>query len=636
MAPKVLLISPPWQDPKDACLALATLKPLLEAGGIATDLLHGSTIFPYTTGHPEFLNFFSAFLFAPHLYPEIDRRELLDAVVNEYIDYNNASGILYPSESVTYAQLGGDALALRAGVLTDIERAGVAVERCTAVAADPVYDVVGFSVTFESQMPAALAVARRLKALRPDVKVIVGGAACFEEQGLGLAVSFPLLDAVCHCEGERTIVPLVRALREGTPLAEVPGIAYLDAEGALRHTPSPPLLVDMDTLPIPEFEAFLEQYAASPWASREAPTLYFETSRGCWWGQKHLCTFCGLNAEGVAYRRKTPDRAYREIATLHERYPGVTLQATDNILDMSYIDEVMPRLAELARTTGRPPRIFYEVKSNLRRDQLQKLADAGVTDLQPGIEAFSDEVLALMDKGATAAMQVRLLKWATEADISCFYNIIVRNPGEKAEWYTETTAMLPYIEHLPPPVGVVAMMLERFSPYFTHPERYGLARVRPKDYYRTLYPDPAVDLSRIAYVFDFDHEGLKDASLIEAQRAFLKRLVAWRASYEPHRVWFGAAADTITFVDERRGARRRRAFSGVAIALYRFLDPGRPQRAIDRQFAELDLDVVGCLLDTWSALRLVYRDRKGRSLAVICERRAAPPAAPAYVSATSR
>ncbi len=35
----------------------------------------------------------------------------------------------------------------------------------------------------------------------------------------------------------------------------------------------------------------------------------YETSRGCWWGQKKHCTFCGLNPLGMNYRAKSPERA---------------------------------------------------------------------------------------------------------------------------------------------------------------------------------------------------------------------------------------------------------------------------------------------------------------------------------------
>src|SRR5262249_3639259 len=156
-----------------------------------------------------------------------------------------------------------------------------------------------------------------------------------------------------------------------------------------------------------------------------------------------------------------------EIKHLYETYPTVDyLQSTDNILDMSYLGTVFPRLAKMTRDPSRPLRFFYEVKPNLKPEQVEAMAAAGVTIVQPGIESFSDEVLKLLRKGCTALGQVQFLKWAYQSDIKAVFNIILRNPGDKVEWYREMMDLLPFVTHLPPPVGIVTMHLERFSPYF--------------------------------------------------------------------------------------------------------------------------------------------------------------------------
>ena len=42
---------------------------------------------------------------------------------------------------------------------------------------------------------------------------------------------------------------------------------------------------------------------------------FFETSRGCWWGERMHCTFCGLNGATMSYRSKSPRRAVDELMT---------------------------------------------------------------------------------------------------------------------------------------------------------------------------------------------------------------------------------------------------------------------------------------------------------------------------------
>jgi hypothetical protein len=106
----------------------------------------------------------------------------------------------------------------------------------------------------------------------------------------------------------------------------------------------------------------------------------------------------------MAFRRKSTERALREIDHLRAKHPQSELAATDNILDVAYFTEFVPRLAE-RRNAG----VFYEVKANLRRDQLQALARAGIREIQPGIESLSDQVLRIMRKGVQALQNVQLL-----------------------------------------------------------------------------------------------------------------------------------------------------------------------------------------------------------------------------------
>lgn len=610
---KLLLISPPCRAPTHSSLAAGILAALVQANGLAADTLHGSLLYPYEPSRREFWGFFATFLFAPHVHASIDRGALVDAFLRDYGQYARMALAGEDWQEVP------SPTQMRARMMLDIERAGVAVERCVEAVGNGGYDIVGFSALFESQILAAIAISQRLKRECPEVRLILGGAACFAEQGDGLAGSFPMFDAVCHSEGERVILPLVEALRGERPLADVPGIAYRNDAGVLQHNHAPPLLTDLDELPVPDYAEYWRRLSSSPWRSLGPPKLHFETSRGCWWGQKHLCTFCGLNAEGRAYRSKSAERAYQEIGALHHRYPGATLQAADNILEMSYFDTVLPRLGPLAAKPKLPLRLFYEIKSNLRRDQIQALVDGGVTEVQVGIEAFSDGVLDLMNKGATALIQVRYLKWAEEAGLRSIYNILLRNPGEEAEWYWESARLLRYIYHLCPPVGIGEMFLERFSPYFQHPERFGIDNIRPKAYYGMAFPDGTADLDRIAYIFDYDHPSVDDKELVAARARYATLLMRWQAAYRPQLLVYRRVDDGVEVIDRRLpdGVVRRVRLTGKAAQVFGYLDKDRPVAALERRFTDLEKPALHALLDALVAHRLVYRDPRGRCLAIV-------------------
>ncbi len=118
--------------------------------------------------------------------------------------------------------------------------------------------------------------------------------------------------------------------------------------------------------------------------------LLFETSRGCWWGAKSHCTFCGLNGGTMAFRSKVAARAVRRDRAPGRALAGRHVEAVDNILDMKYFDSCCRR----SRGSGLPGPMFYEVKANLKR---QHVAAAGARRrhrIQPGIESLSDHVLS--------------------------------------------------------------------------------------------------------------------------------------------------------------------------------------------------------------------------------------------------
>ena len=76
----------------------------------------------------------------------------------------------------------------------------------------------------------------------------------------------------------------------------------------------------------------------------------------------------------MTFRKKAAAKVYDEILTLSKRYKCLRLAATDNILANEYFTELLPRLAELNVDLE----LFYEVKANLRREQLTQMAAAGI------------------------------------------------------------------------------------------------------------------------------------------------------------------------------------------------------------------------------------------------------------------
>jgi len=433
------------------------------------------------------------------------------------------------------------------------------------------YAVVGFTSTFEQNI-ASLALAKRLKQKHPRISIVFGGANWEAEMGQELHRKFPFVDYVCSGEAEQSFPALVGRILARTSMngkhKPIPGIVYRDRSKQSVSTGAPEMIRDLDALPLPDFSDYFQDLRQCTVSAPVSPTLLFETSRGCWWGAKSHCTFCGLNGGTMAFRSKSPRRALDELEHLVDRWQMTNVEVVDNILDMKYFNDMLPALARAKRSL----QIFYEVKSNLSRTQVRLLHEAGVNRIQPGIESLSDHVLKLMRKGTTALRNIQLMKWAREFDITVEWNILYGFPGETPEDYRRILDLLRAIRFLRPPCAAGPIRLDRFSPYHNSPGEFGLTNVRPMKTYRYLYPFDEESLKRIAYYFDFDYESDRDPTGYAAEVvAFVNE---WRSSPDAGTLRSVTRPDgSLVIFDTRPGATvPELTLSGLDQAAYEFCD----------------------------------------------------------------
>ena len=375
---------------------------------------------------------------------------------------------------------------------------------------------------------------------------------------------------------------------------------------------------DMDALPVPDFSDYFRDWSESGAALAAVPTVLVETSRGCWWGDKSHCTFCGLNGATLAFRSKSGARALSELRELSDRWQTDRIEVVDNILDMRYFADLLPALAE----DGRPWEIFYEVKANLTRAQVATLRAAGVARIQPGIESLSDHVLKLMRTGTSGLRNVQLLKWCRELGVGVDWNILYGFPGETREDYERMLTLLHAIEFLDPPVACGPIRMDRFSPYFEKPEEFGLINVRPMIPYAYLYRFPQESLMRIAYHFDFDYLPGETPAFAEEVIRFAE---AWRQKEDRGLLCQVRRPEgSLLLLDTRPGATTREIeLRGDEAAVYDFCDEMRAFPVIVRFLRErapgLDIteESVGDFLGSLAANNLMITDgRNWLSLAL--------------------
>ena len=251
----------------------------------------------------------------------------------------------------------------------------------------------------------------------------------------------------------------------------------------------------------------------------------YESARGCWWGARSHCTFCGVNGTSMAFRCKSASRVVEELTELARRYRRLDFEIVDNIIALEYFRDVLPRLKE----AGYDLRLFYETKANLKREQVRLLRESGVNRIQPGLESLSTPILKGMAKGVTAFQNVRLLKWCAEYGVSVAWNVIYGFPGESPDEYARMAELVPSLVHLQPPKLGRPVVLHRFSPYHERPAHYGLEIVGPRRWHPYVYAADAATLTDLAYSFEYRHvDGRKPETYVAH---FGRAIETWRARW---------------------------------------------------------------------------------------------------------
>jgi ribosomal peptide maturation radical SAM protein 1 len=346
------------------------------------------------------------------------------------------------------------------------------------------YRIVGCTTTFV-QTTASVALLNRIKTLSNATITILGGANCEGEMARGIAELPSGIDYIFSGESEVTFPKFVRAILAG----ERPQSRLIYGEPCRN----------MDALPTPAYREFYEQrkqYLPMSKLPAERTEITYEASRGCWWGQKHRCTFCGQNGATMAFRQKSPGRVVEDLRSLLENHPTRKVIMTDNVMPYMYFRGLLPRLAAEFPELD----IFYATKANLSLPNILALKRAGITSIQPGIESLSSRLLSLMRKGVQARQNLGLLRDARAVGLALDWNLLWGFPGDDVEMYQETLAILPLLHHLQPPYGLVHVSIDRFSPYHSEPTEFGVRNTKPLAGYYDFLPKGA-ETDRIAYHF---------------------------------------------------------------------------------------------------------------------------------------
>lgn len=609
----VCLVLMPYAAIERPSIALGLLKACLEESKIQTSVLYPNIWFAEEIGLCKYSVISGS------------RPELL---MGEW----TFSGVAFPDFQLDYSEYFSDIAYKNADMTQALwwvrSRAAAFIERVAQSVLDLQPHIVSCSSTFQ-QHCASLALLRRIRELAPEVITLMGGANCEGPMGVATQREFPWVDFVCSGEGDTLLPALCRKLLDkGRDIApeELPygviGPGHRRNSAVVGEAPRASVQ-DLDRVPVPDYDDYFQTLRTSTIAPYIDPGLFIETSRGCWWGQKKHCTFCGLNGNSITYRSKSPNRVVEEFSQLSQRYGLRKFEVVDNILDMTHINTVLPVFAALDDLYS----IFYETKANLKYQQVQQLAEAGVRWIQPGIESMHDTALKLLNKGNTALMNVQLLKWAREFGIFVDWNFLIGIPGESGEWYAGMIAWLPLIVHLQPPSATYPLRYDRFSLYHERPADYGLTLL-PNRAYSYVYPLLPEAMTDLAYFFE-DHSDRtceklpranghtadwRDTGIIPEHQTLQAWIAQWGnlfwSEHPPILRIIGDKVDRLKIVDTRPCATESElSLEGLTYQVYMACDRAvTPRELVEALHRQYGLDV------SWNDVQPVVDELRARKI----------------------
>jgi radical SAM superfamily enzyme YgiQ (UPF0313 family) len=258
-------------------------------------------------------------------------------------------------------------------------------------------DLIGIS-SITSTAPRAFQLAKKFGSM--GIPVVMGGphATFLPEESLIYA------DYVVRGEGEETIIELIEHLESGIPLHDIKGLSYRKGD-AYVHNPDRPLIQDLDSAPIPDFDL------VHNW--REKTSIPILTSRGCPFG----CRFCVvIQMFGRKYRFKSIDRVIEEIREVASKRSHIFF------VDDNFAADRERTKALLRRMIAEKIHIEWsaQIRADVARDTelVNLMAQAGCFMVYVGFESINPRTLSLYNKKQTVDDIVECIKTFKNASIN--------------------------------------------------------------------------------------------------------------------------------------------------------------------------------------------------------------------------
>ena len=294
-------------------------------------------------------------------------------------------------------------------------------------------DVLAFS-TYVWNQRYSLEVARRAKARDPAAFVVLGGPSVPRRPDRAAAFlrEHEFVDALVFGEGELAFAEVLRALDEGRPLTEVPGLGLRSGPTAPRER-----IADLSQTGSPyldgTFDALLES-GLGPGAA------ILETNRGC----PFECTFCDWGQAIASRVNELPlSRIRDELAWIaSKRIPYLYIVDANYGIRRRDL-EIIREIGRCKERTGFPQYVFFHLTKNATErhlDVVTALREAGIgTHLALSAQDFEPRVLvAVKRENISLDRALALRRVCHERGIPTFNELILGLPEQTCDSFARS------------------------------------------------------------------------------------------------------------------------------------------------------------------------------------------------------
>jgi anaerobic magnesium-protoporphyrin IX monomethyl ester cyclase len=219
------------------------------------------------------------------------------------------------------------------------------------------------------------------------------------------------IDICMRKEPELTVKEICKAIRDKKSLKGVKGISFLH-EGKIVHNGDPEELIDLDSLPFPDYESLpLDAYRTPVDKDRQ---VLIDASRGC----PHQCIYCtGTKYYGHVFRHRDPKKVADEMEHVSRLGVKKVLFWADTFtLDNDFVYRLCDEITE----RGLEQKMSWIVNSRVNTvtpNLFKKMDEAGCFLIGFGVESGVQEILDYMNKGIKLQDSINAFRWIKETNI---------------------------------------------------------------------------------------------------------------------------------------------------------------------------------------------------------------------------